>query len=173
LVSDDGRGACLRLGVNRDRAGPMGSRKAGRGALSIGFGFAAGLLQALGLLRWVILVPSLASMYGAATATAFDRDFAVAAFDLANRYLGMGVGEHLGYLFTALWTIAVAVLVWRRWMPLGIAGVVIAMGVAAGMLEPFGVAGAGAINAIAYSAWALWTLALGAMILWKGPASRA
>lgn len=136
-------------------------------ALSIGFGVVAGLVQALGLLRWVILIPSLAASYAAASATAFDRDFAVAAFDLTNRYLGMGVGEHLGYFFTALWTVAIAVLIWRRWMPLGAAGMIIAVGVAAGMLEPFGVAWAGTINAIAYSAWALWALALGVMVLWR------
>lgn len=40
-------------------------------ALSIGAGVLAGLVQALGLLRWVMLVPSLAAMY---VAPGSDRD---------------------------------------------------------------------------------------------------
>lgn len=142
-------------------------------AFSIGLGMLAGLVQALGLMRWVILIPSFAASYVAPAATDFDKSFAIAAFDLTNRYLGMGVGEHLGYLFTALWTLAIAVLIWRRWMPLAALGIVIALGVAAGMLEPFGFEWAGPVNAIAYSAWALWTLVLGAMVLWRGGAVAA
>src|SRR6218665_332035 len=73
-------------------------------ALSAGFGVVAGLVQALGLLRWVILAPGLAASYTAPGATETQKEMAMALFDFANRYLGMGVGEHLGYLFTALWT---------------------------------------------------------------------
>ena len=36
-----------------------------------------------------------------------------------------------------------------------------------GMLEPLGVPGAGDINSIAFSVWALWALALGVALLWK------
>lgn len=139
-------------------------------AFSIGFGVVAGLVQALGLMRWVILIPALAASYVAPVATEFDKGFATAAFDLTNRYLGMGVGEHLGYLFTALWTLAIAVLVWRLWKPLAVVGIVLAIGVAAGMLEPFGMEWAGPVVAIAYSGWALWTLVLGVMVLRRRPA---
>ncbi|HEV2517100.1 MAG TPA: DUF4386 family protein [Devosia sp.] len=134
-------------------------------ALSIGAGVLAGLVQALGLLRWVILVPGLAAGYVAPDATQAQQQMAVALFDAANRYLGMGVGEHFGYLFTAAWTLLVAVLIIRRHRFIAAAGVAIALGVIAGMAEPFGMPLAGAINSISYTLWALWTLILGIVMV--------
>jgi len=136
-------------------------------AVSAGFGILAGLVQALGLLRWVMLVPALAASYVAPDATPAQQEMAMALFDAANRYLGMGVGEHLGYLFTALWTLTIAVLVWSRFRWLAMAGIVIAAGVAVGMLEPFGVPGSADINSIAFSLWALWAIVLGVALLWR------
>lgn len=52
-------------------------------------GTLAGLLQAMGLLRWVLVVPGLA-------ATGDTQGFA-----LIDAYAGMGLGEHLGMLLTA------------------------------------------------------------------------
>jgi hypothetical protein len=134
-------------------------------ALSIGFGVVAGLVQALGLLRWVMLVPSLAAAYVAPGATAMDQAVAAGLFDAMNHYLGTGVGEHLGYLFTGAWTVMVSALIWKQWRPLAIAGVMIALGVVAGMAEPFGVPMTGMINALSFSLWALWALVLGVMVL--------
>lgn len=48
---------------------------------------------------------------------------------------------------------------------LAIAGAVIALGVLAGMAEPFGAPLTGMINSISYTLWALWTLALGVVTL--------
>ncbi len=83
-------------------------------ALSAAFGVLAGLVQALGLIRWVVLVPGLASAYVAPGATDLDRSIAVSIFDATNLYLGVGVGEHLGYLFTGVWTLLVAALIFPR-----------------------------------------------------------
>ncbi len=134
-------------------------------ALTIGYGVLAGLVQGLGLLRWVILVPSLAAAYTAPGATEIDQAMAGSLFDAANAYLGVGVGEHIGYLFTGLWTIVISALVFAQWRYLSIAGFVIAAGVLFGMLEPFGVGLAGPVVAIAFSVWALWTLVLGVLML--------
>lgn len=105
-----------------------------------------------------MLVPSLASAFVAPGATDLDKALAASMFDTANRYLGMGVGEHLGYFFTALWTAGVALLLWNRWRGIAWAGLILALGIAAGMLEPFGVPMTGTINALSFSAWALWSL---------------
>jgi hypothetical protein len=134
-------------------------------ALSIGAGVLAGLVQALGLLRWVLLVPMLAASYVAPDATDVSRQMAVALFDAANHYLGMGVGEHFGYFFTAGWTLAVSGLIWRQHKVVAGAGAVIALGVLVGMAEPFGVPATGAINSISYTLWALWMLVLGVIVL--------
>jgi hypothetical protein len=134
-------------------------------ALSIGFGVLAGLVQALGLLRWVILVPSLAASYVAPGATEIDQAMAGSVFEAANAYLGVGVGEHIGYFFTGLWTITLSALVFAQWRYLSVAGFAIAAGVLFGMLEPFGVGLAGSVVAISFSVWAVWTLVLGVLML--------
>lgn len=134
-------------------------------ALSIGAGVLAGLVQALGLLRWVILVPGLAASYVAPGATEGQQQMATALFDATNRYLGMGVGEHFGYLFTAAWTLLAAMLIARQHRLVAAAGAVIALGVLFGMAEPFGAPLAGTINSISYTLWAVWTLVLGVVVL--------
>lgn len=151
--------AAIGLGLN------LWQRDRHLAALSIGAGVLAGLVQALGLLRWVMLVPGLAAGYTAPDATEAQRQLAVALFDAANRYLGMGVGEHLGYLFTAAWTVLIAALIVRQHRNIAAVGALIALGVLAGMAEPFGAPLAGAINAISYTLWAVWTLVLGAVVL--------
>lgn len=140
--------------------------------LSVGFGVLAGLVQGLGLLRWVILVPMLAAHYLAPGATDMDKAATVAIFDFANQYLGAGVGEHVGYLFTAIWTALIAALIFRDHRILASAGLVIAIGVAFGLLEPFGVELAGAVVAISFSLWAVWALLLGVVVL-RGKADAA
>jgi hypothetical protein len=93
---------------------------------------------------------------------------AVSIFEATNLYLGLGVGEHLGYLFTGVWTLLVSSLLFADRRILSLSGFALSLGVIAGMLEPFGVPAAAAINAIAYSLWALWSLILGVMLLVEG-----
>ena len=135
--------------------------------LSAAFGILAGLVQALGLIRWVVLVPGLASAYVAPGATDIDRAMAASIFDATNLYLGVGVGEHLGYLFTGVWTLLVAALIFPAHRILSVTGAALSFTVMAGMLEPFGVPGAAATNAIGFSLWALWALLLGVALLMR------
>lgn len=134
-------------------------------AMSIGAGVLAGVVQALGLLRWVMLVPGLAAIYVSPGATEIDQSLAIALFDAANHYLGVGVGEHLGYFFTAIWTVLASALVFQTNRIIAAAGTVIAIGVISGMLEPMGVPMTGVINSISYTFWAIWTLVLGIVVL--------
>lgn len=136
-------------------------------ALAMAAGVLAGLVQALGLLRWVILVPMLAAQYVAPGATDLDHATATSIFAFANQYIGVGVGEHLGYFFTASWTLLVSLLILRDHRYVAIAGIVVAVGVAIGMLEPFGVELAGMIVAIAFTGWAVWSLVLG-VVMFRG-----
>ncbi|MBO9590968.1 DUF4386 domain-containing protein [Devosia sp.] len=127
-------------------------------AFAATFGILAGLVQGLGLLRWVILVPSLAQ-------SSADPAVTQAVFDAFHLYAGAGIGEHFGYLFTALWTISVAAALWHSHRLVAGIGMVLALGVLAGMAEPFGFALAGIINAAAYTLWAVWLVVLGIIIL--------
>src|SRR4051812_17189698 len=67
-------------------------------------GVLAGLVQALGLLRWPFLVPYLAREDADPAATPARREAVEVVFQAANRYLGVAVGEHLGYALTGAWT---------------------------------------------------------------------
>ncbi len=132
------------------------------------FGLIAGLSQTLGFLRWPFLVPHLAQSYLALGATEAQRAAAGMVFEAFHRYAGMGVGEHLGYLSTAVWTILIALVMLRsallpRW--LGASGAVLGLGIAAGLAEPAGWELGGTINTFSYLLWALWLIALGVTLL--------
>jgi hypothetical protein len=131
-------------------------------------GVLSGLVQVFGLLRWVFLVPSLAATYTNPAADPAIRAAAVVVFESAHSYLGVGIGEHLGYLFTGAWTILLSVMMFRSatfrpW--LGILGIVAAAGIMLGMLEPAGWSEAGMINAISYILWSLWLIIMGVILL--------
>ncbi len=132
------------------------------------FGIVAGLVQTLGFLRWPFLVPHLAQLYLEPGASEAQRSVAVLVFEAFHRYAGMAVGEHLGYLSTSIWTLLVAVVMLRsalfgRW--LGVSGITLALGIAAGLLEPAGLELAGTINTFSYLAWAVWLMVAGVVLL--------
>lgn len=134
------------------------------------FGVLAGVVQTLGFLRWPFLVPHLAAAYLAPEATEAQRSAVAIVFDSFHIYIGMGVGEHLGYLCTSVWTFLVAGLMLRSarfGRVLGGVGMLLAVGVAAGLLEPAGLEFAGSINAISYLAWAVWLIVVGMVILFR------
>lgn len=132
------------------------------------FGVLAGLVQTLGFIRWPFVVPHLAQVYlDPATDTA-KRAATELVFEAFHRYAGMALGEHLGYLSTSVWTFLIGLLMLQvplfgRW--LGLSGMVLALGIASGLLEPAGVAAVGPINAISYLVWALWLMVVGVVLL--------
>jgi len=72
-------------------------------------GVLAGLVQMLGLLRWVYVVPVLARAYADSTLEPEQREVHATVFRALHQYLGVGVGEHLGYLFTGIWSVLIGV----------------------------------------------------------------
>jgi Domain of unknown function (DUF4386) len=132
------------------------------------FGVVAGVAQTLGFLRWPFLVPHLAQAYLAPGASEAQRAAAGMVFEAFHQYAGVAVGEHLGYLSTSIWTLLVGVVILRTGpLPrsLGIVGVVLALGIAAGLGEPAGWALGGTINTLSYLAWAIWLIACGVTLL--------
>lgn len=66
------------------------------------------VLQMIGLLRWVFVVPVLAETYvGSADIAA--RAAAVVAFETIHQFAGVILGEHLGQLFTIIWTVLISI----------------------------------------------------------------
>ncbi|WP_327589171.1 DUF4386 family protein [Nonomuraea sp. NBC_00507] len=121
-------------------------------ALSVPVGVLAGLVQALGLLRWPYAVPALAH--------AADPGAAETTFAALHGYLGTGIGETLGYLLTAAWTALVLAALPRRPRWFAVAGVVSAVAIAAGVLTPLAVPGADLVNFAGYVVWSVWALVL-------------
>jgi len=143
---------------------------------SVAVGAAAALVQALGLVRWPFVVPELARRYIAAEGPdgAETRRTIEVVFATLHRLLGVGIGEHLGYLLTGIWTLLVAVsVVSTAVLPgwLGLLGIPIGVGLLVGTLEfaghneEHGWAIAGSIVPIAYIAWSVWLIALGIALL--------
>ena len=132
------------------------------------FGVAAGIVQMLGFIRWPFLVPTLASTYLDPSASEATRAAIEVAFTAFNQYAGVGVGEHLGYLFTALWSVLIGFAMmnsprFSKW--LGRTGIIFAAGILVGTLESAGVPFVGLINAVSYIFWAIWMMVAGVNLL--------
>lgn len=133
-------------------------------------GTLAGAFQVLGLIRWSFLVPSLADTYTDPNSTQAARDSAAVVFQAFHRYAGVAIGEHLGYIFTGVWTILLCMAILQTGLvgPLfGWLGIVPAVGILFGVFEETGFKAAGAINAISYLAWSAWLIAFGVALLLK------
>jgi uncharacterized protein DUF4386 len=137
-------------------------------------GVLAGFVQVLGLLRWVYLVPTLARTHGDPAAGESTRAAATVTFRAFHQYLGVGVGEHLGYLLTGAWSILVGIAVlrydpvtdWAGWsaLPIG-AGLILASAEFLGPNEERGWKLAGKAVPLLYVVWSLWLLALGVALV--------
>jgi hypothetical protein len=143
-------------------------------ALSITFGLLASIVQFLGLIRWPFLAPYLARVSEEAKPGSSRAEAVDVVFESFNRYLGVGVGEHLGYALTGVWTTLIGVQAIQGDVIPGWLG---AVGLVAGplflvcsaeFLGPFerdGWKPAGALVPIVYVVWSLWLAAIGVTLL--------
>lgn len=133
-------------------------------------GVLAAVVQFLGLARWPFLVPALARTYTDPDSTPATREVTKAVFDSFHRYLGIGIGECLGYLLTGTWSVLTGVAMlqssaFEAW--LGWPGILIGLFLVVGSLEfvgRFEEQGwklAGTIVPLAYIAWSLWLVVAG------------
>ena len=121
-------------------------------------------------------LPELARRYAAAEGpdAAATRRTIETVFATLHRLMGVGIGEHLGYLLTGLWTLLVVTSILSTtalpgW--LGLIGVPIGVALLVGTLEFVGPneedgwPPAGTIVPIAYVAWSIWLIMLGVFLL--------
>ncbi|MFT3743154.1 MAG: DUF4386 domain-containing protein [Pyrinomonadaceae bacterium] len=143
--------------------------------IATAFGVLAGIMQVIGLIRWVFVVPSLANAYTDPAATEATRAATVIVFNTIHQYAGVAIGEHLGQLFTATWAMLVSVSLYKTSRYQSIAGIVIAALMFVGLVEGFatvikfnpGVFGA--LTPVAFIALSLWMIVLGIQILRRKP----
>ncbi len=142
--------------------------------LGLVIGILASVVQFLGLIRWPFLVPYLARTAKEATPDSPTGQAVDVVFQAFNRYLGVAVGEHLGYAFTGLWSILAGLaLIDSSVAPdwLGILGVMIGPLFLlcslefVGRTEDPGWKLAGSLTPITYIAWSLWLVAVGVALL--------
>jgi hypothetical protein len=133
--------------------------------IAVPIGVTAAVVQVIGLLRWPILVPGYASDAASADAgvAANGRD----AFTTASDILGTALGETVGYLLTATWTVLVIVALGRRyagrWFQL-LGGVSAAL-VFVGVFSPLDLPIIDTANFVGYVLWSVWLIAFAVVIL--------
>jgi hypothetical protein len=135
---------------------------------------AAALAQAAGLLRWVTGVPVLAALHQAPDATEAARVAAEAAYLALHQFAGAAIGEVIGQVLLAGWTLRVALAMRARHPWLARAGLATLPLWLLGLSEPLatGWPGLPVVEAapIAFMAWEAWLLALG--VTWLAAAWR-
>jgi hypothetical protein len=149
--------APIAIGVGR-----LSTQRAMRIAVPVGI--AAAVVQVIGLLRWPILVPGYAS--DAASGNGAIASSARDSFTTASDILGTALGETLGYLLTATWTVLVVVALGRRYAGrwFQVLGLTSAALVLVGVLGPLDLPAVDAVNFIGYVLWSVWLIAFGVVI---------
>lgn len=140
--------------------------------IAVPVGLAAAVVQVIGLSRWPLLVPRFAA--DAASTDPVTAARGRESFEIAHVILGNVVGETLGYLFTAAWTLLVLVALHRtlagRWFTaLGGASAVLIL---AGVLSPLDLPVVDTANFAGYVLWSVWLVAFG-VLLWRRPVTTA
>jgi hypothetical protein len=133
-----------------------------------GFGIASAVTRCLGIIRWLVAMPALATLYIDPTSTGSRESIAV-VYRALNDYAG-SVGEVLGVsLFAGLWLAIVSLRILQtrilpRW--LGFLGLVSATLLGVQLARLFGV-DLGAFISISVSVLQLWFLAMGIVLVTK------
>ncbi len=135
-------------------------------------GVISGIVQIVGLLRWVFVVPVIAGTYVSATDPA-TQAAAKMAFQTVHQFGGVLLGEHLGQLLTIAWTLGISYAFWKlKWMPKWVSG----LGIIASVIylmaqaELFATVIPGfpvwdLAGLIGSTMWLLWLIVVGAMLL--------
>lgn len=70
-------------------------------------GVISGIVQIIALLRWVFVIPVIANSY-VSSADAAEKTAAIISFKTIHQFGGVLLGEHLGQLFTIIWTVMIS-----------------------------------------------------------------
>ena len=74
------------------------------------------VVQVIGLLRWVFVVPILARLFTDPAANSATQAAVSAVFVAVHQYGGVILGEHLGQIFIILWMTLISVIIYRSKM---------------------------------------------------------
>lgn len=80
------------------------------------FGVIGFIVQVIGLLRWVFVVPILARLFTAPEADPVTQASIAAVFTAVHQYGGVILGEHLGQFFIILWMSIISGIIYKSKM---------------------------------------------------------
>ncbi|MBN8658700.1 MAG: DUF4386 domain-containing protein [Anaerolineae bacterium] len=80
------------------------------------FGVLGFIVQVIGLLRWVFVVPILARLFTAPEADPATQASIAAVFTAVHQYGGVILGEHLGQFFIILWMSIISGIIYKSKM---------------------------------------------------------
>jgi Domain of unknown function (DUF4386) len=135
--------------------------------LATGFGIASTIARCLGIIRWLVAMPALATLYINPATSTQTREAIAVVYRVLNDYAG-AIGEVLGVsLFAALWLAIVSLTILRthvlpHW--LGFLGLFSATLLVVQLAELFGV-DLGAFISVSVGVLQLWFLLTGIVIL--------
>ncbi|WP_375448053.1 DUF4386 domain-containing protein [uncultured Fibrella sp.] len=134
------------------------------------------VVQMVGLLRWTFVVPVLARTFVAAT-NQVTREACRIAFITIHQYGGVVLGEHLGQLFTIIWTVVLtgtlgrAGVLKRGWVVLGYGSSAIYLLAQAELLATVlpGLPVWGLAGFLGSTLWLVWLIGVGVVLMRKRP----
>lgn len=149
-----------------------------RPGLTIGAALAgalAGFAQAIGLWRWVFVVPGLARVHTDPSTDETTRRAAEQTFDLINAYGGVAIGEHLGQILTAAFVVLLSIGQWRDRQRVtaaigAVAAAAILLGTNEGVAIALGHSGEmfSLATIIGFLGLTVWLIATGRGLIWPG-----
>ncbi|MBE9049836.1 DUF4386 domain-containing protein [Nostocales cyanobacterium LEGE 11386] len=76
-------------------------------------GVLSGILQSVGLMRWVFVIPVLANLYTNSTTSTATREAVSVVYQAVHQYGGVVIGEHLGQSLLVFWTLGIGIAMKR------------------------------------------------------------
>jgi len=130
------------------------------------FGVLTGIFQILGFIRWPIVVPYFAE----AMNSGISMETISFVEGMLNRYAGMAIGEHLGFLGQGIWTILLSITMIKQDLfedRLGWAGLIIGLLTLPMSMEPLGgkLTIFGELTWPVMGAWLIWLILVAISLL--------
>jgi len=76
-------------------------------------GVIGGVVQIVGLLRWVFVVPVIARLYTDPATTTAMKESLSALFMIVHQYGGVVLGEHMGQFLTIIWVSMISAVIYK------------------------------------------------------------
>lgn len=127
-------------------------------------GLFSAICHILGFSRWVFTVDYLASQYNSTSIRSGQKEAIEIMFNTIHMYLGVTVGETLGFITMGVWAILISIALYqakviKKWLV--VLSIASGIGIVAGILDWVGWSIAAEINAYAYQMWILIIAYLG------------